>query len=429
MSLQSEHGMKTMNTLDKLTKPLAITMWDSSWIRRHYRGGGFEDWDKALSELVARGYNAVRLDVFPHLIAPAPDGTLVEVFKDVPNQFPQFYGFGMWGNPWTMYINPRKSLIEFMTKCREYGVKVGLSTWFKPTDDGRNAQIEGLDEFVRIWDQTLQFIDDNGLMDTVIYLDVLNEFPQANCFLWLHKMAATMGYPKAKPGDLYNEKQKQFLWGFMSDALARLRAKWPGLSMGTSISGLKHMYDAMQYMDMDQMDFLDIHIWLNCCPEFSRDTEYHIISKHGNPHHLFTIERGGISSYVPTDRIIPQDYRYDEVWAGLKTKWESDIPQWTKFFSDFMDEVVAAAQKHNCHVGQTEGWGFTNWTDHPLLEWDVHFGTADICAKLGAEKGYLFNCSANFCHPHFLGFWEPVDWHKQFTETVKSGKLLQIQTA
>ena len=153
-----------MKTLDQLTEPLAITMWDSSWLRRRYRGGGFEDWDRALSELTDRGYNAVRIDVFPHLIAPSPTGEIVEKFKDVPNQYPQFYGFGMWGNPWTMYIEPRKSLIEFMKKCEQHGVKVALSTWFKPTDDLRNEQIEGLDEFIRVWDQTLQFIDDNGLM-------------------------------------------------------------------------------------------------------------------------------------------------------------------------------------------------------------------------------------------------------------------------
>lgn len=413
-----------MKTLDQLTQPLAITMWDSSWIRRHYRGGGFEDWDKALSELVARGYNAVRLDVFPHLIAPAPDGEIVEVFKDVPNQFPQFYGFGMWGNPWTMYINPRKALIEFMTLCRKHQVKVGLSTWFKPTDDGRNAQIEGLDEFVRVWDQTLQFIDDNGLMDTVVYLDVLNEYPSCHCFMWLHKMVSTMSYPTPQLGG-YNEQQKKFLWGFMSDALSKLHAKWPTLSMGTSIAGQGNMHEADKYMDMTQMDFLDIHTWLNFNPEFKQDTQVAHILNHGHPDHLFTYQTGGASSYVGTKRMIPQDYRYDEIYAQLKAKWENDIPKWTRWFSDFMDDVTTMANKHHCHIGQTEGWGIVNWADHPLLEWDIHFGTADVCAKLGAEKGYLFNCSANFCHPHFLGFWEPVDWHRQFTDVVKAGRLRQ----
>ena len=41
---------------------LAITMWDFSWIERNWPGAGFDDIDKALDELVERGYNAVRID-------------------------------------------------------------------------------------------------------------------------------------------------------------------------------------------------------------------------------------------------------------------------------------------------------------------------------------------------------------------------------
>ena len=49
--------------------PRAITMWEFSWIERRWTGAGYEDWDKALDELKERGYNAVRIDPFPHLLA------------------------------------------------------------------------------------------------------------------------------------------------------------------------------------------------------------------------------------------------------------------------------------------------------------------------------------------------------------------------
>jgi hypothetical protein len=42
--------------LAKLKKPLAMAMWDFSWILRHHRYGEFEDWDKVLYELAKRGY-------------------------------------------------------------------------------------------------------------------------------------------------------------------------------------------------------------------------------------------------------------------------------------------------------------------------------------------------------------------------------------
>ncbi|MCX6971161.1 MAG: hypothetical protein NTV93_13555 [Verrucomicrobia bacterium] len=51
-----------------LDAPLAITMWDFSWIERRWSGAGYEDWDQALDELTERGYNAVRIDAFPHLL-------------------------------------------------------------------------------------------------------------------------------------------------------------------------------------------------------------------------------------------------------------------------------------------------------------------------------------------------------------------------
>ena len=50
--------------------PLAITMWEFSWLERRWPGAGYEDWDKALSELVERGYDAVRIDPFHHHVVP-----------------------------------------------------------------------------------------------------------------------------------------------------------------------------------------------------------------------------------------------------------------------------------------------------------------------------------------------------------------------
>lgn len=53
----------------KLDHPLAITMWDFSWLERRWPGAGYENWSQALDELVQRGYDAVRIDAYPHLHA------------------------------------------------------------------------------------------------------------------------------------------------------------------------------------------------------------------------------------------------------------------------------------------------------------------------------------------------------------------------
>jgi len=408
-----------MKTLDTIQEPLAIAMWDSSWLRRRYRGGGFEDWDAALAGLVDRGYNAVRIDAFPHLIANGPDGRMVERFKDVPNQFPQFYGFGMWGNPWTMYIEPRAALIEFLTKCGEHNVKVGLSTWFKPTDDRRNEQIEGLGEFVRVWRETLEFIEENGLMDTVAYLDVLNEYPAGHVFAWLHRTVGTMAFPSGPDGTL-NTRQRDFLWAFLTEAIQQLRNGWPTLTISASFTfdGFARYWEGL---DLGCLDFLDVHIWLNYLPGFDQVSDYtRTIERHGQPNELFRIEPGS-NPYAANARLIPQDYNYDRTWHAIREAWDERRAEWTAGFEQQIDRVVTAARRYDLHTGQTEGWGLVNWLDHPLLGWEVHRETAEVATAIAARRGYSFACSANFCHPHFLGFWDDLAWHRKVTSTIRSG--------
>lgn len=53
----------------------AVTMWEYSWLtQRTGRQAEYADWDKVLDELVERGYNCIRIDAFPHIIAADADG-------------------------------------------------------------------------------------------------------------------------------------------------------------------------------------------------------------------------------------------------------------------------------------------------------------------------------------------------------------------
>jgi hypothetical protein len=62
---------KKVSVIRRLNHPVAIAMWDFSWLLRRHPHGGFENYDRALDELAERGYNAVRIDVFPHLVGLA----------------------------------------------------------------------------------------------------------------------------------------------------------------------------------------------------------------------------------------------------------------------------------------------------------------------------------------------------------------------
>ena len=93
------------NTEKIIKKPRAITMWDFSWLERRWPGAGYEDWDLALDELVERGYNAVRIDVYPHLIAENPNReyTLLPVWNTQ-----------VWGSPDINKVTVQPALNQFL---------------------------------------------------------------------------------------------------------------------------------------------------------------------------------------------------------------------------------------------------------------------------------------------------------------------------
>lgn len=112
--------------------PLAITMWDFSWIERRWDGAGFADWDAALDQLVERGYDAVRIDAFPHLISADPQKEWLLL--------PVWYA-NDWGAPYKVRVTLMPALLEFLEKCRARRIKVALSSWFREDADNVRMQL------------------------------------------------------------------------------------------------------------------------------------------------------------------------------------------------------------------------------------------------------------------------------------------------
>ncbi len=105
--------------IKNLVYPLAITMWDFSWLERRWPGAGYESWDIALDELVERGYDAIRIDAYPHLLVADPTRT----WRIQPAWNQQ-----AWGSPALCDVAIQPNLNEFLSKCRDRNILVGLST-------------------------------------------------------------------------------------------------------------------------------------------------------------------------------------------------------------------------------------------------------------------------------------------------------------
>ena len=151
----------------------STAMWDFSWAtRRSGDEAEYADWDKVLDQLAERGYDNVRIDAFPHLIAADRNGSVIHKFLLLP-QRRRF----MWGNHKPVEISPRQNLVDFLQKCSERDITVGLSSWYIPDSTGRRNQVCTPEDYIRIWDETLKYIHDAELLNTIKWVDLCNEFP------------------------------------------------------------------------------------------------------------------------------------------------------------------------------------------------------------------------------------------------------------
>lgn len=384
-------------------QPVAIAMWDFSWLERHYPGGEFENWDKVIDELVARGYNAIRFDVFPALVAPEPDGKILETYTLAKSDWKP----ALWGHQYTTQINPRQALKEFIPRCLDRGLLLGLSTWFMRAEA---KKIEGLDGFVRVWDQTLKFLKENNLLHNIYYVDLLNEYPLFSGFSWLRghmdaqkqkraqeAKAAGANMWQAKMNDYNDEKSRGFYIGFANDAIERLQKSWPGLDF--LFSQTNHYNADWTAMSPSRTAAIDLHDW------FVMDS-------------LLT---NGTGYWENIHSMAANDLQFAHVQETLMKNWNAHKAALVENMDKHMANVAAVGKKYGKPLGNTEGWGPINWMDHPALNWDLAKEAGEICSKLARKHGYRFICTSNFTHPQFPRLWADVTWHQRLTSIIRNG--------
>ena len=387
--------------VSKVDKPLAIAMWDYSWILRHHRYGEFEHWNVVLEGLAERGYNAIRMDAMPQYIVSAADGTITDEYRAVRNGWTPV----MWGNDYTMSFRPREAILEFMTACKKYNIRVGLATWFMNHGTGRNDIHMEEGGLYRAWDETLTFLAGHNMLDQVIYVDILNEYPNWHGYDWFkNELNARsdirkfkLNHPEANVPDEdeahtgFNSLQKTFYNRFAGDILSQLKRKYPALDFFASTdSGVSE-----KDIDLTCFDALDYHIWFN---------------------HQGTIP--GLSDVRARDQA---KFDYRATMKELKLFWTENRKKMIEWMDGRMGEIASAAEKYGIVCGNTEGWGPIFWFDHPELDWSWVKETGQICIELlQAHPRFKFICTSNFTHPQFRGMWEDVRWHKEMTRRIRS---------
>jgi len=367
----SEANQEMIKATRKSGQPSALTMWEFSWIERQWPGAGYEDWHAALNELAERGYDAIRIDAFPHLVAEDPTR---EWFVE-PHWNQQD-----WGSPALNKVQIQPNLNEFIRRCSERNIKVGLSTWWRIDQHRLNEQIDSPAKLAEVWKKTLDTIAEDELLDNVMYVDLNNEFPIK---VWT---------PYLPEGFIRNSDEGR---QWMSEAIGLLKQDYPGLKYTFSFTT---EYDRWASEDVSMHDFLELHCWMTHWCDFYQQAGY-------------GYERFSPDGYNNLVKNGERLYREKpEYWKGKLKEGIELLAEWSRVSGQ--------------PLITTECWGVVDYKDWPLLNWDwikelCAFGT-EVAAATGRWVGIS---TSNFCGPQFVGMWRDVDWHRRLTDIIHNSKL------
>ncbi|GEM_PF-384061 len=386
----------------RLQRPVAIAMWDFSWLLRRHPNGGFEDWERSLDELAERGYNAVRMDVFPHLVGRSQAGHASNRFTYrgcAPGRH------ALWGNDVEVTVNPREALLEFIPLCRQRNITVALSTWFLSSADNL-PPIEGMEGFIEVWESTIDFMAGNRLLENTLFIDLLNEYPLWHGFNWLREQAARAANAAKtaltaagqefmqvdKPG-VISDAERTFYRQGCTRLLTHFRQRYPQYDFTTSITANTDAFHPERCVDIAAMDVLDAHIWFGQIP------------------YLHRLKMGDVQDLSP-EQIL-------KLYGELKQLWNENRQELIRWMDEQMGGYALMARAHQAVLGNTEGWGSIGWDDIPPLDWEFIKESADLCVDLALKHHYQFICTSNFTHPHFKRLWADVGWHQRITSKIK----------
>lgn len=364
----------TTKELFNVEKPFAITMWEFSWIERRWAGAGYEDWDLALEELTARGYDAVRIDAFPHLMAADPSKEWI---------LDPAWSVQDWGSPAINKITLRDDFPGFLRACRRHRVRVGLSSWFRQDAERTDMTITSPQGLAAIWVKTLDHIKAWGELDNVLYVDFCNEFP-LHC--WAPFYARHGGSEKWQSPEATQ---------WMRETVQEFKKSYPQIPVTFSFAGGYDDPDA----DVGFLDFLEPHIWMMNSSEFAKDVGYNFA-------------------------------RFDDSgYKNLALNGERTY----KASKDFYDgclianihKVAELSRRSGKPLVTTECWSVIDYKDWPLLHWDWILDLNALGVKTAAATGrWAGMATSNFCGPQFTGMWREKKWHQEMTAIIHRGKLV-----
>lgn len=314
----------------------------------------------------------MRIDAYPHLVwaDPQKEWHLVPVW-DQQN----------WGAPVHLWTTVLPQLTQFMERCKAHGVQVALSSWFREDEGNTRMQRASAELHAEAWLATLRHIEEAGLLDTVLYVDLCNEWPME---IWAP-------YFRTNERRIAHEASVQW----MAESIGLVRAAYPQLPFCYSFSSAAAKAEGA---DLSSFDLLEPHIWMATMSDF-----YHRIP--------YEYERFDPAANERLAR------KAEPLYRASPEHWESKL-------REHIGQWAALGKARGLPLVTTECWGVVNWNDRAHFGWDW---VLDLCEKgtqWAIETGQWASiATSNFCAPQFVGMWREVEWHRRQTKAIRAGQL------
>ena len=373
-------------------------MWDFSWLKSHYPGGPFQDWDKSTDELLERRFNTVRIDAFPLSI-----GVLKTLDDETTMPAAPLDNWGFSDRDRKHAV--ARDLVEFIRIAKRKKLHVILSTWNlvlneRPDLKGRVAANREL--YRRAWSRTLDLLGDKDLLDAILYVDLDQEFPHFSPYGDELKALRTAVKPAASaqaameeagqsgrgPGKMaWTPAQLQYVEKLFRDMLSYFQSKYPMLRFTYSLTSF---FKEVRSLELQLFDVLELHLWIHS-PRFDNRTGFNTLTK----------DRGA------------RDYK--DYAARLRSTMDSVRPMLLQEMHNRLAFAKEWGREAAAPVVTTEAWGPWWHMDSPDLDWQW---LKDWCAEsmgLAGQYGFWGTTPWNYSHPYWKN-WSDVAWYQQVND-------------
>jgi hypothetical protein len=225
----------------------------------------------------------------------------------------------------------------------------------------------------------LKQIEQAGLLDAILYVDLCNEFPLST---WTPFLPEDFKRDQFLP--LSNKEQMRWI----NESLAVVRASFPDLDY--TFSNWENC--GIVERDLSMMDILELHIWMAGGP-FYKEVGYKY------------------EKFESTG--------YDNLVKKGESTYRKDPGKWQNMLKYRIQCAAKESRALGLPLSTTECWAVVDYKDWPLLNWDW---VKELCAlgvKEAASTGrWTSMATSNFCGPQFTGMWRDVEWHQELTDII-----------